>query len=194
MVVIGEPQRSLGYYGGTVAAPAVGAILEQTLGYLGVPVEPRIVREVVAQSGEVLWRSVAQKQPKRVLEAAVAKIMRERILANVVERGTGKQARLFGWGVFGKTGTSQVAGEGGYLEDAFVGSFMGGAPVAEPRVCVLVSIGEPDRSIGYYGGTVAAPAVGAILEQTLGYLGVPAEPRPQERDGLMVRGEAEEYR
>ena len=52
----------------------------------------------------------------------------------------------------------------------------------------MVVIGEPERSIGYYGGTVAAPAVGAILEQTLGYLGVPAELRPEEEGELLVRG------
>ena len=157
----------------------------------GLLYEPRIVREVVAENGEVLWRSVADEQPSRALEKPVAKIMRERILADVVQRGTGTRAKLFGWGVFGKTGTSQVAGEGGYLADKFVGSFLGGAPIDEPRVCAMVVIGEPQRSLGYYGGTVAAPAVGAILEQTLGYLGTPAEPRLQERDGLMVRALAD---
>ena len=152
----------------------------------GLLYEPRVVREVVGANGEVLWRSVADKKPSRALKESAAKIMRERILTNVVQRGTGTRAKLLGWGVFGKTGTSQVAGEGGYLADKFVGSFLAGAPVGEPRVCVLVVIGEPQRSLGYYGGTVAAPAVGAILEQTLGYLGVPPEPR-KEAEGLMVR-------
>ena len=79
-----------------------------------------------------------------------------------------------------------MAGEGGYKEDAYVGSFLGGAPVDEPRVCVLVVIGEPNKELGYYGGTVAAPAVGAILQETLGYLGVPREPRPTEAGELMA--------
>jgi stage V sporulation protein D (sporulation-specific penicillin-binding protein) len=40
-------------------------------------------------------------------------------------------------------------------------------------VVAVVMVNEPDRSIGYYGGTVAAPAVKKILEQTLPYLGIP---------------------
>jgi cell division protein FtsI/penicillin-binding protein 2 len=145
------------------------------------------VNKVEAENGEVLWQNVAEDHPHRALAERTAKIMRERILANVVQRGTGKRAKLPGWRVFGKTGTSQVAGKGGYVAGKFVGSFLGGAPVGEPRVCAIVVIGEPKRSLGYYGGTVAAPAVGAILEQTLGYMGVPAEPRPDQSDGLMVR-------
>ena len=153
----------------------------------GVLYEPRIMREVRSDSGEVLWRNVEDNLSSRALDAGVAKIMREQVLANVVSRGTGKRAQLLGWAVFGKTGTSQVAGAGGYVPDKFVGSFIAGAPAELPRVCVLVSIGEPDRSIAYYGGTVAAPAVGAIIERTLGYLGVPNSPRAEEDAEQMVR-------
>ena len=137
-----------------------------------------IVREVVSASGEVVWRAVPESQPRRVLSAETARKMRERVLANVVRRGTGHRARLDAWGVFGKTGTSQVADseKGGYLADAFVGSFVAGAPLERPRVCVLVSVGQPERSLGYYGGMVAAPAVRTILEKTLAYLGVEPEP------------------
>ena len=118
-----------------------------------------IMREVVLAKREVAWRAVAESEPRRVLSVETAQKMRERVLANVVRRGTGHRARLDAWGVFGKTGTSQVADseQGGYLEDAFVGSFVAGAPLERPRVCVLVSVGQPERSLGYYGGTVAAP-------------------------------------
>ena len=152
----------------------------------GLLYRPTIIREVVLPSGEVFWQNVPDTQPQRALHAQVAKLMRRQVLANVVQRGTGTQAKLFGWRVFGKTGTSQVPGPGGYLPDAFVGSFLGGAPLDKPRVCVLVSIGEPDRTIAYYGGTVAAPAVATILAKTLGYMGVSPEPQPQEADALMV--------
>ncbi|NIA07672.1 MAG: penicillin-binding protein 2 [Actinobacteria bacterium] len=144
----------------------------------GLLYRPTIVREVVSPNGQVFWRQVPDENPQRVLDPEVAQLMRRRVLANVVERGTGTRAKISGWRVFGKTGTSQVPGPGGYLPDAFVGSFLGGAPLDNPRLCVLVSIGQPDRSIGYYGGTVAAPAVGSILQQSLAYLGVPTEPQP----------------
>ena len=152
----------------------------------GLLYRPTVVRAVISPSGEVFWRNVSASQPQRVLRREIAQVMRRQVLANVVERGTGRRAKLLKWRVFGKTGTSQVAGVGGYVPDAFVGSFLGGAPLNEPRVCVLVSIGQPNRSLGYYGGTVAAPAVGSILSQTLGYMGVPPEPPPQRADTLMV--------
>ena len=144
----------------------------------GLLYRPTVVREVVSPDGRVFWRQVPDENPQQVLEPEVAQLMRRRVLANVVERGTGTRAKIFGWRSFGKSGTSQVPGPGGYIPDAFVGSFLGGAPLDNPRLCVLVSIGQPDRSIGHYGGTVAAPAVGAILQQSLAYLAVPPEPQP----------------
>jgi len=152
----------------------------------GLLYRPTLVREVVSPNGEVFWRQVPDENPQRVLEPEVAQLMRRRVLANVVERGTGTRAKIPVWRVFGKTGTSQVPGVGGYVPDAFVGSFLGGAPLDNPRLCVLVSIGQPDRSIGHYGGTVAAPAVGSILQQSLAYLAVPPEPQPQPPTALMV--------
>jgi cell division protein FtsI/penicillin-binding protein 2 len=153
----------------------------------GLLYRPTLVREVVSPNGQVFWRQVPDEDPQRVLEPEVAQLMRRRVLANVVERGTGTRAKLSAWRVFGKTGTSQVPGDGGYIPDAFVGSFLGGAPLDNPRLCVLVSIGQPDRSLGYYGGTVAAPAVGSILQQSLAYLAVPPEPQPTALAPEMVR-------
>lgn len=144
----------------------------------GLLYRPTLVSRVESPDGHVFWRQVPDKNPQQILEPLVAQLMRRRVLANVVQHGTGKAAKLSAWGVFGKTGTSQVPDPGGYVPDAFVGSFLGGAPVQNPRLCVLVSVGQPDRSIGYYGGTVAAPAVGSILAQSLAYLGVAPEPGP----------------
>jgi len=93
----------------------------------------------------------------------------------VVEQGTGKACQIPGYRVFGKTGTAQkIDPETGQMSHTrYIGSFLGGAPAEDPRVVVLVSVNEPEHSLGYYGGTVAAPAVKKILEQTLEYLGVP---------------------
>jgi cell division protein FtsI (penicillin-binding protein 3) len=54
-----------------------------------------------------------------------------------------------------------------------MGSFLAGAPAKDPKIVVAVMVNEPDKSIGYYGGTVAAPAAKKILEQALPYLGIP---------------------
>jgi cell division protein FtsI/penicillin-binding protein 2 len=97
------------------------------------------------------------------------------VMALVVEEGTGKKARMQQWRSFGKTGTAQIAGPGGYVDGAYVGSFVGGAPVEQPRAVCLISVYWPDRSNGYYGGTVAAPYVKRVLEKTLTYLDVPSD-------------------
>ena len=65
------------------------------------------------------------------------------------------------------------------MEGAYVASFIGGAPVENPRVICLISIYRPDRYKGYYGGTVAAPAVKSVLEQTLEYLNVKHDLQPK---------------
>ena len=63
---------------------------------------------------------------------------------------------------------------GNYVDGKYVSSFIAGAPAWAPRICVLVMVREPDRSLGlgYTGGVVAAPAVKEIIRQTLPYLGV----------------------
>jgi len=119
---------------------------------------------------------------ERVLSPATAAHTRH-VLRRVVTRGTGHRANSTLYTVFGKTGTAQVADpkNGGYLEDQYVSSFLGAAPLNDPRVTVVCIIRQPDKSIGYYGGTVAAPAVRRVIEQTLLYLGVHPDPSPPER-------------
>ena len=113
---------------------------------------------------------------ERVLSTAVATHTR-RVLRRVVTEGTGRRANSTIYSIFGKTGTAQVADHvnGGYLEDQYVSSFVGGAPLDEPRVVVVCSIHRPDVSIAHHGGTVAGPAVRDVIEQALVYLGIPPE-------------------
>ncbi|ARN57580.1 peptidoglycan D,D-transpeptidase FtsI family protein [Sedimentisphaera salicampi] len=102
-------------------------------------------------------------------------------LAGVVnsEDGTGKNAAMEDYTVFGKTGTANIydPATGQYSNKHYTASFVGGAPFKEPRAVVLVSIRKPDRSLGmgYSGGRVSAPVVKEILDNTLDYLNVPPE-------------------
>ena len=63
----------------------------------------------------------------------------------------------------------------GYEPDAYLASFIGAAPADDPQVAVLVMVRRPNPKLGYYGGTVSAPAVKSILGKTLAYLQVPPE-------------------
>lgn len=94
------------------------------------------------------------------------------LLRGVVEHGTAASADFPGLLLAGKTGTSQkVNPDGTYSHSDYIGSFAGFAPYDNPELVVLVLLDAPDRSKGYYGGTVAAPAVQAILRRSLGMRG-----------------------
>jgi cell division protein FtsI (penicillin-binding protein 3) len=143
----------------------------------GMLVRPRIVRAIVNDRGEVV-REFALEPPTRVLPESTAALVKDDMLVEAVKRGTGDKAALSDYQVFGKTGTAQIAkqGGGGYARGSYLGSFVAGAPAYAPQVVVIVSIAHPDSKRGYYGGTVAAPTAGRILGFTLDYLGVPPDP------------------
>ncbi|MGC9454355.1 MAG: peptidoglycan D,D-transpeptidase FtsI family protein [Phycisphaerae bacterium] len=139
----------------------------------GLLMEPVLIDHVTDASGEVVYRN-EPRVVRRVLSPEVSAETLQ-VLRRVVTEGTGKACRLENWSSFGKTGTAQVAGEGGYVDGAYVGSFVGGAPASDPKLLCVVSIYRPDASRGYYGSKVAAPYVRRILEQSLSYLDVPPD-------------------
>jgi cell division protein FtsI (penicillin-binding protein 3) len=107
------------------------------------------------------------RTPRRlhqVLQPRTSAVMRG-ILGQVVERGTGRALRRCKYPIGGKTGTAQ---KGNPADGKYVASFVGFAPVDRPRVCVLVMADEPQGA--HYGGQVAAPAVGRIIDRTLSLL------------------------
>jgi cell division protein FtsI/penicillin-binding protein 2 len=142
----------------------------------GLLMEPLMVERVTDASGRVVHRG-EPRVVRRVLSPDVADKTLG-VLQQVVERGTGTACRLDAWTSFGKTGTAQIAGEGGYVDGGYVGSFVGGAPVGNPRLLCVVSIYWPDASKGYYGSQVAAPYVRQVLRRSLSYLNVPPD-RPE---------------
>ncbi len=139
----------------------------------GLLLRPRLIDHVIDSDGSVVYRS-RREVVRRVLKPQTAARTLE-VMHQVIERGTGRKCRLSRWKAFGKTGTGQIAGRGGYVDGAYTGSFVGGAPLDKPRLVCLISIYWPDRSKGYYGGTVAAPYVKRVLENSLLYLGVPGD-------------------
>ena len=143
-------------------------------------VHPRIVDRVCGPDGEVVWRSSREVVRRVVSVETAAQTMA--VLQDAVEGGTGKVCRLEWWTSFGKTGTAQVAGPGGYMDDAYTSTFIGGAPVSGPRALCLISIYRPDRKKGYYGATVAAPFVKQVLHKTMVYLDVPPDRPAQDTD------------
>lgn len=87
------------------------------------------------------------------------------LLEKVVSEGGGKNAKIEGYSIGGKTATSQTLPRS---EHRYISSFLGFAPSDEPKVLVLAIINNPQGV--YYGGTIAAPVVKEIMENILPYL------------------------
>lgn len=142
----------------------------------GVMMQPYLVKEIRDPSGRLV-QGVVPRPLRRVVSARAAGQLRS-ILGTVVhDGGTATNAALSGYTAGGKTGTAQkVDPAGGYARNRYIGSFVGFAPLENPRLVVLVSLDEPRRA--HYGGVVAAPAFREISQKSLDYLNVPPAARP----------------
>jgi cell division protein FtsI (penicillin-binding protein 3) len=142
----------------------------------GTLLKPRIIRYAYSPDRRCVADLSEPVVVRRVLRQETADYMRRKVLRRVITEGTGRKANIPWVKVFGKTGTAhKTSPRGGYDDDRIFGSFIGAAPLENPRVVVMVVVDEPDRSIGRYGGTVSAPAVRRILEKTLAYLGASSD-------------------
>lgn len=119
-------------------------------------------------------------------EAVIAPEIAEQVihaLESVVEEGgTGGKAAVPGYRVAGKTGTAKVATAGGYGKD-YVGTFVGFAPVSNPRFVMAVIINEP-KGGAYYGGSVAGPTFAEVMSSALQLYNVPPDALPDPKEEL----------
>ena len=112
---------------------------------------------------------------RRVVSAATARDVLAMLEAVVEAKdGTGRRARILGYRVAGKTGTSRKAIAGGYAKRRYLSLFTGLAPVSHPRFVVAVVIDEP-RGKKYYGGEVAAPVFRTVMSDALRLNAVPPD-------------------
>lgn len=126
--------------------------------------------QLIKRIGE---EGVHEPKGKRVLKAETAAEVREMLEGVLMAGGTASAVTVPGYTLAGKTGTAEVAENGGYSETKYIASFIGFAPAINPRFLAAVIVNEPQGEI--YGGSVAAPAFGQIAEFALPYLGVPQE-------------------
>lgn len=131
---------------------------------------------VFARDGELaplsLVRTGLPAAGRQVLSAETARAVRAMLEAAVQPGGTAPRARVMGWRVAGKTGTSHKQENGGYAPDKYVSSFVGFAPVSEPRLVIAVMLDEPSAG-QHYGGQVAAPVFSQVMQGALRLMGVP---------------------
>ena len=132
----------------------------------GILRQPQLIERV----GE---HEVQEPKGHRVIKSAVAAQVREMLEGVLAAGGTASEVSVPGYTLAGKTGTAQVAENGGYSETKFVASFIGFAPAQDPKLLAAVIVDQPQGDI--YGGSVAAPAFGKIAAFALPYLGVAPE-------------------
>ena len=148
-----------------------------------------MVSEVVDSQGNTVLQ-----QEKTVLRRTISQETSDimcQLMGSVVSEGTAKNASVSGYFIGGKTGTSEkidVFDENGQRVLDKIVSFVGVAPMDDPRYIVLVALDTPSRSTGIYisGGVMAAPTVGAVMADILPYLGVPRTYGPEDAAGQTV--------
>ena len=132
----------------------------------GTSIKPRVVKQIINSKTNEITDIPVEKN-----ETVISKETSEKVLSmmeSVVSEGTGKNAKVAGYRIGGKTGTS----EDGVNTNKYVTSFLGVAPIENPQVVVLVTLYNPTGEGGHQGGGVAAPVGGEIFSEILPYLEV----------------------
>lgn len=118
---------------------------------------------------------------KRIVSQETSETVRG-ILETVVSEGSGKNAKIEGYSIGGKTATSQTLPRSA---NRYISSFLGFAPAENPQILGLCIIHNPQGI--YYGGTIAAPVIRSIFENVLPYMRI-EKTEPQEEEKTAKEG------
>ena len=163
---------SMGYQVGVTPLQMVTALSSIANG--GMLMRPHLVRAVIRDG---VRHPVAPEALRRTIKADTAAELTT-IMEGVVERGTGKPARIDGYTIAGKTGTAAKLINGEYSKQKYFSSFIGFMPSRKPAIAVLVMVDAPSAG-PYFGGLVAAPIFKRIGEIAVRHLGIPRSIDPE---------------
>ena len=132
----------------------------------GILYEPYFVSQAKDYGGKVLYT----REPKEVRRPISAQTSEKlcNMLEKVVSEGGGHKAGVAGYRIGGKTGTAQKYENGHIAQGKYVSSFVGFAPVEDPRYVLAMIVDEPGGYM-YYGSLVAAPYAGQVFEKIFDY-------------------------
>jgi len=152
---------------GEMVTPIQMATAYATIADGGTLRAPHVIRSIGG-------RPVVVPAGRRVISSATAAEVRDMLKGVLAPGGTASAVSIPGYELAGKTGTANKVdpATGEYSKTAYVGSFVGFAPAHDPKLLCAVIIDEPQTG-SIYGGVVAAPAFGQIMEFALPYLGIP---------------------
>ncbi len=154
----------------------------------GILMKPQFLRRAFDSDGKTVV-SFNPKPVRKVINSGVANSLTKMLVSVVSNEGTARRARLSGFDVAGKTGTTKKLIEGRYSNRHHVASFVGFFPADDPKVVITVVVDEPKMKDGRtgYGGSVSAPAFQRLGKQIIGYLGL--KPKPPESKAFVVSAE-----
>ena len=164
---------------GILVSPLQMVTAINTIANEGVFITPRLISHGVDHQKKVhsqikkeneIIADFSIKPPKRVFSKRVAKLLTEYMIAVTSVGGTGTNAKIEGFDVAGKTGTSEVFDPvtKKYSKNEHIASFVGFLPANNPKLTILVVVEKPQTSA--YGGVIAAPIFREIAKYTLNYL------------------------
>ncbi|WP_445479578.1 stage V sporulation protein D [Lysinibacillus irui] len=141
---------------------------------------PYVVKKVFnPNSGEVIQETEPVVKKQVIREETSAKV--RGALESVVANGSGRQAFRDGLRIGGKTGTAQKVENGRYKSGEYIVSFIGFAPADNPQIVVYVAVDNPKKTT-QFGGVVAAPIVGQIIEDVAPFVGIEKSKEQLEKD------------
>lgn len=170
-----------GYELGATALQMVNAF--STIANRGVMMRPFLVKKIMGPDQDVVSETKVQRI-RTVISEKTAKTLTY-MLKRVVEFGTGKEARISGLPIAGKTGTAQQLVNGQYSKQDYTASFAGFFPADDPKVAMIVMLHKPKSSI--YGGSTSAPIFKKIAQKWITASRIPIADIQSTNEGIRKR-------
>lgn len=136
----------------------------------GVLMQPRIVKQIINPDTNTVT-NVEPTEVRRVLSTETCDKLKS-LLESVVTNGTGRYAAVEGYQIGGKTGTSEPIYNN--ANSYYVASYFAISPIVDTKVCVLLTLYDPQGE-SHEGGQIAAPVISQILSEVLPYLGIASD-------------------
>lgn len=136
----------------------------------GILMKPRIVKQIInPETGTTT--DIEPVQVRQVISKSTSERMRN-LMKSVVDDGSGRLAKVEGYSIGGKTGTSEP--QAGREDEGYIASYVAIAPTEKPEICLLISVHNPNPNNegSHQGGQVCGPVVSQMLSEILPYLGL----------------------
>ena len=136
----------------------------------GIIMKPRIVKQIInPETGTTT--DIEPVQVRQVISKSTSERMRN-LMKSVVDDGSGRLAKVEGYSIGGKTGTSEP--QAGREDEGYIASYVAIAPTEKPEICLLIAVHNPNPNNegSHQGGQVCGPVVSQMLSEILPYLGL----------------------